>query len=696
VLNAALSQTFSIKQLEEAKSSLETILAKDYSEWTEDDAKAVALVYKNAVEEGNEDTLNKIINSCIVVSCDKSGQTLDTITYEYKVTTDTDKINAILSELDPISDVSTYNMLYRLGKYEVSGTRCLYKFKTYTTDDIIDDVNIKYSKDNNGINNIDLTLYNEVYSIDRLDFSNAKITDADVLELFGEEYTDELQNTFVYAENQTDVEFLTGLYNRNYRETTMIDPGFLSDSGKELFAMYANNLMAYVETVEDSDNNVIAFTEVEMFLNGILGNDEEKNIVYNTSFGKQYVEILKDKSSTIGVSTRISLFNTLTSDTDYDSIDEANEFMKETNVFCNFWEAVYEAISPTYLSNFDMLNSDGDASLYVNKIEYDKKNHKISASVGISSKNGKYMGMNYYNAGSGNENSDLDRAKNQKINISVSIIGGLEDIVNLENISNSNEAYQTMVTSKRNALFDMVFTSIPSEWLFATYGMKGIKTIGDAISSGTSSSSAWGSISSVPKALGGNVIDYKEETADKLSYLSTGGGLVSAELSFGDAIKTYKKKIKKIQNNIVAETYGYELVMDIGGNTTILDVGVYDAKTMVSLMEFDEKGIYGLVDDPSALEGKINEKFHYINDGSDQYNMYADEITRMCKYIDGSKVEQLSECIDRFLYGNDRDGDGISNYDCEIYEIDPIIATVAWMKIKEKLGLNRSDFIYKE
>jgi hypothetical protein len=332
MLNAALSQTFSIKQLEEAKSSLETILAKDYSEWTEDDAKAVALVYKNAVDEGDEDTLEKIYKGCLTGNCNVVNA-YGRYAYYYCVKSDNDKVTAILSEMDESQDIYAYNTLLGFKDYEISGTFFELKSHEYTLEDVIEEINVNSEFGDCGIKSVSLSYRNNSSTIKSIDDNKVRKIMAKKVDEWSD--TDALYaaSAWVYYFEDNDKQNIstmaTALFN-NEHDVSVINA--VSDNGYNILSQFKsvsvdqgkiNKMLGSVNKITQSKayTSLYNLSQVEdiNYLDSLDGNEfffyvsadnindktpyltlnkvYIKNTIKNKTIGKVYAQNLEDNFS---------------------------------------------------------------------------------------------------------------------------------------------------------------------------------------------------------------------------------------------------------------------------------------------------------------------------------------------------------------------------------------------------------------
>jgi hypothetical protein len=157
--------------------------------------------------------------------------------------------------------------------------------------------------------------------------------------------------------------------------------------------------------------------------------------------------------------------------------------------------------------------------------------------------------------------------------------------------------------------------------------------------------------------------------------------------------------------------------------------GIYDPYRILSIKKYEQGGLNGCAeyvegidwtddfeltdDDFKSIENNfesiddnmeinnvndIRYKIGYVKDTAN-YPDFQISCLRLSRQYDldyDELVEKLAECTDYLLYGNDPDGDGIVDYDKDLWDYDPFILNLAVKEIEVKSGINCLEYIAEE
>jgi hypothetical protein len=711
VLSAAWNQTLSIKQLEEAKSSLETILAKDFSEWTEDDAKAIALVYKNAMEEGDEETLNKIIENCMVAEICKS-EVENSIIYNYNVTADSEKISAILSELDPVHDVEKYNLLYRIGNTNITGCKI-------TETDMEVNLNLDISCDEKGIETITFSIADDSESISRLDFSNAKITSEKALSLFDDSYIKSLNGTFAIAESQDDIDALSALYNLDYDKISLIDPANISTSEQVNFTVFANNLIMY-----GTEENPMC--EVENLINGLIITDETRCFQAGGNYGNAYMGMLATCTMAEILCESTMLYKTISAEDEYEQYDDVREYMFGQCLLYSLYNTIQYGKSADYFWELDSEYQSGNQTFKIANLQYDKINKAFTMDLGLYKKgdDGEYSELveTSYRQYEGITLTDneINRYENddyvfrQHIGLRVSLETSVLSMISTDTLSDYAEAHDEMELKRTEAILGMVMSVLGEAKLIP----ESAGSITDIMSGVIKSDGSVDYLSSLCGLIGGDDGDSNSDSGASAileksnKYLSA---LTKCAYEYYTSKLDYEEKVKDISDKYTKYTMGIGITGEVDLDTVLSKSGIYDPYRILSIKKYEQGGLNGCAEYVEGIDwtddfdstydnaesnnvNGIRYKIGYVKD-SDNYADFQTRCYRLSRQYDldyNELIENLSECIDYLLYGNDPDGDGNVDYDKDLWDYDPFILNLAVATIENKQNINCLEYISEE
>jgi hypothetical protein len=602
--------------------NLETILAKSAEDWSEADKIMVANVYKSAVKSGDTTIFSQIIQGCMTAETEFSSKIANIGSYTYSIGFDQAKISNILSVLDEVDDVNSYNMLYRIAKYNGTGVRHLKKESDSSAEKVMGDVKLKCEVDEEGISSLSLKYSSETETIERLDFSNVSITNQYFNDMFETEYISFLLDTFAYCESQTDIDILSNLYNRNYYEVTSINPNTsdFSDYAKMEFTQFVNNLVEY------GDGND-SMSEIRLFTNQAIKTDENRCPKLKNNYGNEYMDMLCEYSQIMIDMNADDIFENVQLYKSADLLGELKDEMYRKLALCGFWGMINTSMSKDNFIGMNLKDyRSGDITFSISEITFSNNEYMFT-----------YIEM-------------LDNDDNTIYTKKVSLFDKFDKIfckyeyaVDKETIGdNSDFAWRIQ---SRSVIINIYDSNNESDFL---------RIINND-----------NSITSRQARL-----NKKNERAEKVynfyKYL----------VPKFDRALTYFTNATAEDEDSDLETYKYireYMGVSVYGNNGLFEAhffagGVYNPYTIANLLEIQEVGIAGVTGEYEQVE-ELAVKIGYRED-DDNYPRYQMSLYRRSPECD---AKELSAEIDLLLFGCNSNNEGINrDYDWDILTMPTI------------------------
>jgi hypothetical protein len=735
MIDTSLEQrVYDMDTLDEESNYIEEILSKAADKWTDKEKVMVANAYKYAAETGDTKMFDLILQGCMTEEVELVGGDAANDVYEYTISFDQEKVYSILGELDEVDDVSYYNLLYRISLYSQTGTCNFVKGADLSTVTVKGDVEFNCEVDDDGIKSVSLICIGGAETIERLDFSNAKVTNSYFEEIFDVDYIRSLEESMAYCESQTDVDILSNLYNRNYYELSKIDPTSMSSLSKMYFTCFVNNLTEY--GTEDDD-----LSELRTFINDVIKLDDEKNVELGNYEAQLYMEMLSECTLLYADFKRDTIFELLSLDAEEVEVDGLNEIsyqLKDDYALYALWTALDEVYDVSYWSgySYDYMRDSSNYTFAISEIDHTKCG-AYSFNFMLKINDGVDVGKKYYTSKKERrENYNLYREEfgeqyakeflvSTKITIpiSVEVESNLYDIQNINSLQSANKAYDDASLAKTKASLDFAtnLVVLGGEVLDTPAGaaISGIAIGANALinmvgfnDDSKATSNAGKGVSKLSKFENSKELSSYKGMLHNLKYLSTVGALAGNAITYNNADSSYESKIDSIKDDIVVNTMGSEITISINSKTTIIGSGVYDPRTIVSLNELEKEGIAGIAGEDAAKEIKkrifqLNEDEEdeenddYEEDYEDDpansidWSSFETQVTNSCEELAG-REDEVYDCIRMLLYGNDWDNDGVIDYETPITEIDPLVLSTSIKMIDEKNIYNIGDYIFRE
>jgi hypothetical protein len=542
-----------------------------------------------------------------------------------------------------VDDVNYYNLLYRISLYSNTGIHHLYNGEDLSN--IKGDVEFDYKVDGEGIKSVSLKHLDDVETIERLDFSNAKITNSYFEETFDSDYIRSLEKSMAYCESQTDVDILSNVYNRNYYEATSINPngGDFSDYAKLEFTQFVNNLMNY-------DWEGDSMGEIQYFINQSIKTDEDRCNKKGNYYGNEYMEMLGAYTQIVIDKMADNIYDNIQLYENAGILGELQNDMYDKLLICGVWNMVSESMSEEYFAGAEGdFYCNGETTFYINGIEYNEKKRTITTTIVMQDINGNiiyvkkvpnsydeiyYTEKNVYSI-------DYDgKSEKQLRYISVALEESDPKGMKRTNVKDSKiemqTAYEKMEDDKIKAVYNAGIVALSICNTGASFAVKTVVDIAD-------SSSKW--IGDSGKTVG-NIFSNSilKESKYIMPIVEEGYNLFCTE-------RTYEKSVNNIASETIRKDMGVSVYGKIGNKEFLVTGGAYDPYTLARLSEIQEKGIAGLTGENDNVE-ELAEKIGYRDDGTDNHERYIDYLKEKNGELTDEYVAELSDTLDLILFGN--------------------------------------------
>lgn len=644
----------------------EGIFEKDWSEWSEEEIDFIARTWDDAIQNGKTDLIRlyteelfteKYTQITHVLGQGRAENPVMTCSYQFK--SDEQKIQLIMSHLDPETQGMAYYTLNRLNHMSsdvmaIYGTKDNIQNRATHNIDVTDEdgtIRIKISTSVNSMPGYADEHFDAMISLsDMNDIIDIKQNSIKQLGFSGEEIQWMRMNAFT----DTDVKLLDALSHGEYEAAFMCDPTELSEETQIVLTKFANQVI--IKAVENQSENIPDQRATD-FINAVLHTSPERCGNRGNNTVHDYLDILGDTNlmllkSEIGLCTPI-----LNDKTPPEELKALQQEWKNLYVLHGLWETLEEATRSEYFHNLDSNYYDGDYTFQIDNLEISDPFADLKFILGVYTQDGD---ITYHM----NKGELFPQEQTQEISINAA---DNSSEVNLQlSIIKQQELYEKMELEKTEAFFDAAVCCV-------------------------------GFIPGIKETLKGLQSFYKGDIA---GLLTNGGELPGPTIgammeifdcmeSYYKSIENYKEESEKEKARYIATILGSGVSGTIKKGVAYTNYGIYDPYIIARLNTWSEKGLYGLLRieecDKEYDKNELNVLMQEVNDDLDAFpNDYI-----------GSE-EELRTCLKLLIYGNDFDGDG--NIDCEkkIYEMDPAIFMVAVRRIENAKSFMDKDATIKK
>jgi hypothetical protein len=723
MIDTSLEQrVYDMDTLDEESNYIEEILSKAADKWTDKEKVMVANAYKYAAETGDTKMFDLILQGCMNEEVELVDEWDFSNLYTYTIGFDQNKIENILNGLDEVDDVVTYNLLYRISKYSKTSSVELDKEIDISALAEKYDMMLSYDVDDNGVKSVtfEYTLKDldikETTEIERLDFSNAKITSEKALNLFDDSYIQSLNSTFAIAESQYDIDALSALYNLDYEKISLTDPTNISLAEQVNFTVFANNLIMY-----GTEENPMC--EVENLINGLIMTDKTRCSKAAGNYGKSYMSMLANCTMAQIQCESTLLYKTISAEDKYEQYDEVREYMFQQCLFYSLYITIETGISTEYFGDLDTTYESGNQTFKITDLWYDSIHNSFTMDLGLYEYNELTPKSYRYYEGITMTKKEIEKYENgeyvflNSVYLNVSLDTDVMGMLSTDTSLAYAEAREEMKNKQIEALYDMTMS---------IFGEAGFipESVGDIIgvmSDALKSEGKTDYLSALCGVIGGESDDSSSDSVlgESNNYLSA---IAKCAYEYYTAKQEYEEKVENISTKYNKYTMGIGITGSVASGTVLSQSGIYDPYKILAMKKYEQGGLNGcteyvegvewtddfeLMDDDFESTGKsrtvnnVNDIRYKIGYIEDSYN-YADFQSTCSRYskqynLDYDElVEILAECIDYLLYGNDPDGDGIIDYDRDLWDYDPFILNLAVNEIKIKGKINCLNYITEE
>jgi hypothetical protein len=433
--------------------------------------------------------------------------------------------------------------------------------------------------------------------------------------------------------------------------------------------------------------------EVESLINGLIMTDGTRCFKAGGNYGNSYMGMLANCTMAQIQCESTLLYKTISAEDEYEQYDNVREYMFQQCLLYSLYKTIETGMSTDYFGELDSTYESGNQTFKITDLKYNKIDNEFTMKLGLYEKDsdGEY---NMLVAKSYREYERINMTDLQKEKCENGEIGYYERAtlkVNLDtSLSSKNntdfnikytEAYEEMELKQIEALYDMTMSMFTAAKLFPDDAV----SIIDFMSGVFKADGSPDYLSSICGAT--NIIiggDSDDSDGSVLSLNESSSEYTSVLAKYAYEYYTAREEYEKIKETLSSDykkyTMGIGLKGKVKSDIVLSDSGIYDPYTILSIKKYEQKGLNGYADDIDGIANYIGYVKDSKNYGEFQDN-YQDKV-----YKDGINLDELSECLDYLLYGNDPDGDGNIDYNKDLWDYDPRILNLAIDEIGEKDG----------